>query len=1021
MKHTFSILLTLCILLLIGVALIPGLDVADKPRPRQGSTLTISYSWKGASAKVIEQNVTSRIEGMVSAVSGVESVESVSYFGSGRVKVQLKKGVSVSGVKFEIASLLRQTRDRLPEGVSWPTLSGGEVVTSYNDPEKNKPLLTWQINAGMPDREIRKRAEEELQPLLERIEGVSSVTVSGGTDFYLEISYDAEQLAMYRLNASDIEETIRNFMGRENIVGDVLQEDETGSRSRITLQLSIDPDQVTLESLPIKTIDGKIVYLNHLARCEWREREPGSYYRVNGMNTVYLNVWAEEDANLNLLSAKVKEAVERFEQRSENSDIKEKVKGKNEELHFQLNYDRAEEQYEAFHTTMIRSGLSLLILLLFVWLSRRNVRYLSIIAISLLANLLMAVIVYRLFDIRLHPVSMAGLAVSLGLIIDATIVMVDHYSYHRDRKAFGGILGAMLTTIGSLIIIFWMPESLQRDLFDFSWIVIINLVVALGVSYLFVPALTERFHYKGRAEGKPRHVHLLLVWNRIYGGYFRWATHRIWRWPMLLLLSGVFGWSLWLFIDALDHNRYEPDKGEMMLNIRGQMPLGGTAAQFNEKVMEVEAFLSQYPEIRRFETNVYSRGAYIQVKFQPEALETGFPYMLENQMIGKLITIGGADWSTYGVNPRGFSNSLNLQHRSERIDIAGYDYDQLYRYAEDMVAYLQQRGRVVDLAIEIPDQREQEDEYYMVYDHERLAMDSLRVRDIYGTMSSLLYTRNMGWSRLKGRWTNVILTPQQSDAFDLWQLQNSFLKVGGRDVRVSDFMDIQLRKAKNCIPRKNQEYVLRVAFNVLGSWSYTSKLLKETRETFNARFPVGFRCLENNYYWQQDEGQQYWLLGLVVLIIFWVGAILFESLYQALVIILLIPFSLIGTFLTYYWSGVEFGTGGFAAMVLLCGLTVNAGIYLLNEYNRIHAETKCRDTRRMFLQAWNHKIVPILLTVLSTICGLIPFLIDGPSERFWFPLAVGSISGLLCSVVALVLVFPLLMRKNELQKIRFVR
>ena len=74
MKHTFSILLTLCIFLLIGAALVPGLDVADKPRPRQGSTLSISYHWSGASAKVIEQNVTSRLEGMVSAVNGVESV-----------------------------------------------------------------------------------------------------------------------------------------------------------------------------------------------------------------------------------------------------------------------------------------------------------------------------------------------------------------------------------------------------------------------------------------------------------------------------------------------------------------------------------------------------------------------------------------------------------------------------------------------------------------------------------------------------------------------------------------------------------------------------------------------------------------------------------------------------------------------------------------------------------------------------------------------------------------------------------
>ena len=1001
MKHTFPILLTLCIFLLIGAALVPGLDVADKPRPRQGSTLSISYHWSGASAKVIEQNVTSRLEGMVSAVNGVESVSSVSYFGSGHVTIRLKKEAAVSATKFEIASLLRQTRDKLPEGVSWPTLSGGEVVTSSNAPEKNRPLLTWQINADMPDLEIRKTAEEELKPLLERIKGIRDIAISGGSNFYLEISYDAVMLAINHLSAYDIENAIRDFIGREDIIGDVMKSDHDGSRSRISLKLKMDAERLALEALPIKTVDGKTIYLNNLATCRWREYEPNSYFRVNGMNTVYLNVQAEEDQNINRLAQEVKECVNQWESAQDTSVVMHP-------LHFKLNYDRAEEQFSAFETTIRRSGLSLLILLLFVWLSRRNWRYLTIITISLAANLLMAVIAYRFFDLRLHPVSMAGIAVSLGLIIDSTIVMVDHYSYYRDRKAFSGILGAMLTTIESLVIIFWMPEALRNELFDFSWIVIINLVVAILVAYVYVPALTEKFAYRGRLQGKPKHLKMMMVWNKVYGVYIRIATHKVWRWILLALFAGLFAWALVLFIDSLKTNRYEPEKEEMQLHIRGQMPLGGTAFQLNEKVQEVEAFLSQYDEIRRFETSINGRGAYINVWFKPEALETSFPYMLENQVIGKLISIGGADWSTYGVNPRGFSNSLNLQYRSNSIEIAGYDYDQLYRYAEDIEKYLSSRGRVTDIIIEIPGSRDQEDEFYMEYDHEKLVMDSVRVQDIYRTLSSMLYTRDMD-RRKTNRQSNIRLTPLQNDSLDLWQLNNSFIKLGNRDVRLSDFMNIQQRKAKNCIPRENQEYRLRIAFNVLGSWTYTDKLMKETRATFNAKFPVGFRCVDNSYRWNQEEGQQYWLLGLVVVIIYFICTILFESLYQALIVILLIPFSLIGTFLTYHWSKVEFGTGGFAAMVLLCGLTVNAGIYLLNEYNH---------NGRHYRRAWNHKITPILLTVLSTICGLIPFLTDGPEERFWFSFAVGSISGLLFSVLVLALAMPMFLRKPRSAKRR---
>ena len=132
---------------------------------------------------------------------------------------------------------------------------------------------------------------------------------------------------------------------------------------------------------------------------------------------------------------------------------------------------------------------------------------------------------------------------------------------------------------------------------------------------------------------------------------------------------------------------------------------------------------------------------------------------------------------------------------------------------------------------------------------------------------------------------------------------------------------------------------------------------------------------------------------------------LFESLMQALTVVLLIPTSFIGLFLTYRLTGVPFGTGGFAAMVMPCGLTVNAGIYIICEY---------RQSGR-FIRAFNHKIVPIMLTIFSTVLGMIPFLIDGPDEQpFWFSLAVGTIGGLTFSMLPLVFFMPLTMKKRPL-------
>ncbi|WP_027450770.1 efflux RND transporter permease subunit [Xylanibacter brevis] len=990
MKHAFSILLTMCVLMIVGAALITRLDVSDQPRPRQGRTLTVTFGWNGASAKVLEQEVTSRVEGVVGMVNGVASVSSESNFGHGRVEIRLKPEASVSSVKFEVASLLRQLRDKLPPGVSYPQLAGGEVVTRSSG-DYDQPILTYHINADMPDREIRKLVERQVKPYLMRVDGVRTVDVSGGSDLEMEVAYDADLLSNYGITAGDLADAIRSYLGRENVVGDAYRHDSEGNLSRITLFLKVDGDKIDFESIPVVTVGEKIIYLNNLATCSFKEKVPHFFYRVNGMNTVYLTVYAEENVNINKVAAQVKTII----------DDSGEVNGRS--LYFTCDTDRAKERFSEFQVLIRRSAISLVILLLFVFLCKRDWKYLFIVAVSLLANLLLAVICYDLFDMRLEPFSMAGVTISLGLIIDSTIVMVDHYSYHHDHRAFTGIMAAMLTTIGSLIIVFWLPDSMKDSLYDFAWMIIVNLAVALLVSALFVPALVTRMNYSCRKAGSPRNLRIILLWNRFYRGYMRVAQHRILRWPIMLAFFGLFGWTLCLFLDTVNKSHYEREKREVKLYISGKMPVGGTAAQLNEKVLDVEAFLSTFKEIKHFESYVSDGGAQMMVEFTDEAQNTSFPYKLENKTIGKLVSIGGADWATHGVSERGFSNSLNLQYRSQQIVIAGYDYDQLYRYAEIMQKKMKENPRVVDLVIRNVGEGEQEQELYMEYDREKLTAYGMNVNEMYGRMASILSEYYVG---RKGN-TDIVLRPHQYNSFDQWQMENSFLKLQDREVRLSDFMNISQREAKKSIKRENQEYVITLAFNVLGSYNYTYNIVRRYMEEFDAMMPVGFRCLQNEYRFDEEENQQYLLLGLVAIIIFFICSIVFESLYKALVIILLIPISMVGAFLVYHFGGVEFGLGGFAALVLLSGLTVNAGIYLMNEYN---------NNGKNYLRAYNHKIIPILLTVLSTVLGLVPFVFDQDENHFWYSFAMGSIGGLLFSLLALVFAMPVFTPSRRSQK-----
>ena len=127
----------------------------------------------------------------------------------------------------------------------------------------------------------------------------------------------------------------------------------------------------------------------------------------------------------------------------------------------------------------------------------------------------------------------------------------------------------------------------------------------------------------------------------------------------------------------------------------------------------------------------------------------------------------------------------------------------------------------------------------------------------------------------------------------------------------------------------------------------------------------------------------------------------------------MIPVSYIGVFLTFYLFGLNFDQGGFASFVLLCGITVNASIYILNEYNAIRRRQPRLDALRAYTKAWNVKVVPIFLTVVSTILGFIPFMVGGEKEGFWFPLPAGTIGGLVLSLVGIFFYLPIFSLKRQ--------
>ena len=266
-----------------------------------------------------------------------------------------------------------------------------------------------------------------------------------------------------------------------------------------------------------------------------------------------------------------------------------------------------------------------------------------------------------------------------------------------------------------------------------------------------------------------------------------------------------------------------------------------------------------------------------------------------------------------------------------------------------------------------------------------------------------------------GELEKLKLTSRQSDRYDVWSLSHIPLMANDRAYKLGELADVGKGQMPQQVVKVNQQYRLCLQYEYIGASAQGKKVQERTVKAFNAQLPMGYNAKIESAYWSWDKAnkKQYMLLFLVIVIIFFTTSILFNSLKQPLAVIFVIPISYIGVFLTFYTFKLNFDQGGFASFVLLCGITVNASIYILNEYNQLLEAHPNWSALRAYLKAWSAKITPIFLTFISTILGFIPFMLGTDKEAFWFPLAAGTIGGLIMSLLGIFVYLPIFTLKSE--------
>ena len=1039
----FRVVIIFLLLAITGAAFFPLIPIRLMPVEEVG-TISVSYPWQEKSAQQVEEQITSQLESSLASLKNVKNIRSTSATGMGSIFLEFDKGTDLEHARYEVAMLMRSLYPSLPEGAGYPTIGNNSAVNT-----RSKALLSCTISADADPWVISRYAEEKIRPQLATIPGLSQINIQKGAPYGWVLRFNQQRLQQLGFTSADISSAISRYLKITALGHAAWQPHNDLDTQYAHIKISgAEKDTVDWGHIPLSKTNGRISYLKDLMVASYEQLPARSYFRNNGRNTITIDISANEAANFVKLAEKV-----RFEIAALKATLPLGYT-------MAITADASEAIKEEVDKIGYRALATIAILLSFVLAITREWQYLLLITISLFANLIIAVICYYFMHIQLHLYSFAGISLSMGMLIDGSIVVIDHLRHKKNKKVFLALVGAHLTTIGSVCVIFFLDKSQQASLGEFAWVIIINLLISIPVAFFLVPALMELLPSPRKIKVRKHHFHrrrTMIWWRSKYqSGIFFLLRYRkavlitlifIFGVPLFLLPRASKGNTVWdkcynatigsslysntirpvtdkwlggtlfLFLNREDGFFMDKtNKDRTKINMQLSMPKGVPLEVMNKLTLQLENYLQQFEEIALYQSNVNSgETATIDIFFHKKYDNSGFPRQLKEKLITITANTGLADFQITGEGT-GFNNRLAEENTNCSLTLNGYSYEQLLRIAAKVKDKLVLTPRIGKIYI-VGDRQQSNDEstafeyVFKLKEEAPPAYDKLAAAHLSNSLPGEEIPVMPVW--FNNTLTTVVMMSDKPEKPDLWELSNTPMATdSGSFTKLNAFTDISRESTGGNIVRNNQQYQLFVNYTFVGELKAGKNLQRKLVEEISTTLPLGYTIRnENADFWEESSSKLIWLVLLGIGIIFIICCILLDSMAASLPVLLMIPVSFIGVFITGYLFRFPFDQGGYAAFIVLSGLVVNWALYILNDYQLIRQQRPRLTPIQQFFKAYDSKIVPILLSAISSALGMVPFILFDKGEAFWYSLALCSIGGLIVSVFGTLFIMPVLIKK----------
>ncbi len=1018
LSHPVLALIVFTLLGFVGIFTIKNVAIGLFPEVDY-PYVTISTTYTNAGPEAVEKTVTKVLESSLVSVSGLKSMTSSSSEGSSRISLEFNYGTDIEQAVDDVRQKLDRVSRNLPDNAGSPTI--------FKMDSNSMPILRIAIRGNRSASDLKQIAEDNIVDILEQADGVAQASVSGGKTKIVRVELEQNRLAAYGLTVS----SVSSALAKQNLElgGGKLNEGQKDYVVRTTGEFNSVEE---INNTVITTINGYDVKLSDLGKAFLGYADATSEVYINGEPGVYVSVTKQSGSNSVTVANNVYEKMDQLKDVLPNDISMTILRDDTDSIRETIN-TLVESAYE---------GLILAVIVLFIFL--QNIKSTIIIGISIPLSIVITLLAMSFAGITLNMMTMTGLILGVGMIVDASIVMIDNIYAYRSRGAkpkIAAILGSQemvtsvisgnLTTICVFVpFLLYMKElGMMGQMFKgIIFTIVIALVSSLLVAIFLVPVLAGVFLPLTNRNEKPVKS---KFFRTLYGSFenvlrfitkaYRKVLRAALNYKAVTLVIAVCLLVISISLIPTLRVNMMPNGKDDSVTLNITMPIGTPLKETKVVALAFEDIIKNEIQGYKFITTSIGTGgrgfgnsgtykSSIEIRLPPSAEQIDTAMSIQQKLRAHFNDFAGASFS--------FSAGMRGQMTGDDIDIAirSDDLDAALSIADKIKAVM---DSIADIGEPSVDTERGLPQVEVVIDRERAYAFGVDVTSVAKEINYAINGVTSTEYRNAGKEYDVIVMYKPEDRQNVVDLESMYVQGKNGKVSVSNFASLRRGLGPVTISRENQTRIVHVTASIVSQTNanVVEDMIKEgIANTFI--IPEGVTVSYEGSWKDVTEQMKMYvsIIALAIILVFGVMAATYESFKAPLINLATIPFLIIGVVILYKIINQPLSIMAMVGLIMLVGIVVNNGIILVDYTNLL------RDRGiSMFeacLEAGSSRLRPVLMTTLTTILGMLPmcFATQGMSAMVQ-PIGIAVVGGLTSSTFVTLLVIPVLysivMKKSE--------